>query len=78
MVSLLHCLLYVLRRRAEDNNANKEIIRTLQVEGKTILSVYEENHVAISQYQSFEFQFTRELDTKGEKIMVIKGFSATT
>ena len=42
------------------------------------LSVYEENHVAISLYQSFGFQFTGELDTKGEKIMVIKDSFPTT
>ena len=37
------------------------------------LSVYEENQPAISLYQSFGFRFTGELDTKGEKIMVLNG-----
>ena len=36
------------------------------------LSVYEENHVAISLYQSYGFKFNGELDTKGEKIMVLE------
>lgn len=33
------------------------------------LSVYEENKIAINIYKYFGFEFTGELDTKGEKIM---------
>lgn len=36
------------------------------------LSVYEENQLAISLYQSLGFVFTGELDTKGEKIMCMR------
>lgn len=35
------------------------------------LSVYEENQQAITLYQSMGFHFTGELDTKGEKIMLL-------
>lgn len=37
------------------------------------LSVYKENQIAVSLYQSYGFQFTGELDTKGERIMVLRG-----
>ena len=36
------------------------------------LSVYEDNPTAIELYRSFGFSFNGELDTKGEKIMVLK------
>lgn len=36
------------------------------------LSVYAENHPAIALYRSFGFEFTGELDTKGEEIMIIE------
>lgn len=36
------------------------------------LSVYEDNSVAISLYQSFGFHFNGELDINGEKIMILK------
>ncbi|MDY4167509.1 MAG: GNAT family N-acetyltransferase [Fournierella sp.] len=42
------------------------------------LSVYEENHVAISLYRSYGFKFTGELDTKGEKIMILPYDCSTT
>ena len=38
---------------------------------KIYLSVVEQNKVAIKLYYSFGFQFTGELDTKGEKIMCL-------
>lgn len=37
------------------------------------LSVYEENATAISIYKYYGFEFTGEIDTKGEKIMLYKG-----
>ncbi len=37
------------------------------------LSVYEENINAISLYEYYGFEFTGEIDTKGEKIMLYKG-----
>ncbi|MCI5774332.1 MAG: GNAT family N-acetyltransferase [Erysipelotrichaceae bacterium] len=36
------------------------------------LSAYEDNLRAIALYQAFGFVFTNELDTKGEKIMILK------
>ena len=36
------------------------------------ISAYEDNHVAISLYQSFGFHMNGELDINGEKIMVLK------
>lgn len=36
------------------------------------LSVYEENKTAVSLYKLFGFEFNGELDTKGEKVMVLK------
>lgn len=36
------------------------------------LSVYEENEMAIALYQNYGFQFNGELDTKGEKVMVLE------
>ena len=35
------------------------------------LSLYEDNHVAWNMYESFGFRINGELDTKGEKIMVL-------
>ena len=36
------------------------------------LSVYAQNHPAIALYRSFGFEFTGELDTKGEEIMIYR------
>lgn len=36
------------------------------------LSVYEKNQAAVALYESYGFVFTGELDTKGEKVMVLK------
>ena len=36
------------------------------------LSVYEENRIAIALYQDYGFRFNGELDTKGEKVMVLE------
>lgn len=36
------------------------------------LSVYEENQIAIALYQGYGFRFNGELDTKGEKVMVLE------
>lgn len=38
---------------------------------KIYLSVYDDNEVAIALYEKIGFQFTGEVDTKGEKLMAI-------
>ena len=47
-------------------------IRTHYPNTDIYLSVYAENHSAIALYRSFGFEFTGELDTKGEEIMIYR------
>ena len=47
-------------------------IRTHYPNTDIYLSVYAENHPAIALYRSFGFEFTGELDTKGEEIMIYR------
>ena len=65
-----HCQHRGLGRRAVET-----ILRRLRQDypGKDIyLSAYEDNERAIALYRSFGFAFNGELDTKGEKIMVLR------